>query len=134
MARWAVLVVVIAIVIPGAAQASPDQGRPPERVRSVELSADQTCPPSTGNEVVVCYQAEEPYRLPKRFRRAEIAAANQSWANRAATLDEVGRVAGGLPNTCSPVGTGGQTGCTATMMRAWAAERRALAREALSVP
>ena len=131
MTRWAVLAVGLAIS--GAAQAGPDQGRPPARVRSVELSAEQACPPSTGDEVVVCYQAEEPYRIPKRFRRAEIAAANQSWANRAATLDEVGRVAGGLPNTCSPVGTGGQTGCTATMMRAWAAERRALAREALSV-
>jgi hypothetical protein len=41
-------------------------------------------------------------------------AQNQSWVNRAATIDQVGRVAGGIPDTCSPVGTGGQSGCSMT--------------------
>lgn len=129
--RWTLLATAIALSSPAWAE----DARPPERIRSVGLAAGDRCPPAVGNEVVVCYQADEPYRIPKRFRRsAEIAAADQSWINRAATIDEVGRVNGGLPNTCSPVGTGGQTGCTQAMMRAWAAERRQLAREAESVP
>ena len=44
----------------------------------------------------------------------------------AARLDEVSRTAGGLPDTCSPVGTGGQTGCSMMWNRNWAAERRAI--------
>ncbi|MBY9062661.1 hypothetical protein K7957_06930 [Sphingomonas yunnanensis] len=107
---------------------------PPQRVRSVALAPGEACPKPAGDEVVVCAPLDEPYRIPKPLRRAEIAAKNQSWVNRVATMDEVGRVAGGLPNTCSAVGTGGQTGCTQSMMRAWAADRRQLARESATVP
>ncbi len=107
---------------------------PPQRVRSVALAPGESCPKPAGDEVVVCAPLDEPYRIPKPLRRAEIAAKNQSWVNRVATMDEVGRVAGGLPNTCSAVGTGGQTGCTQSMMRAWAADRRQLARESAAVP
>lgn len=98
----------------------------PDRVRSIALTAGQTCPTPEPGEVVVCHPLEDAYRIPKALRRAtQIAARNHSWVNRAATIDEVGRVAGGLPDTCSVVGTGGQTGCTQAMMRQWAAQRRA---------
>ena len=107
----------------------------PQRYRSVQLKQGEKCPPAEGGEVVVCGTLEEPYRIPKALRRStEIAAANQSWVNRVATMDEIGRVAGGLPDTCSVVGTGGQTGCMQQTMRAWAAERRAIKQEAASVP
>ena len=123
------------LVVSPAVPAAADTSSPPKRVRSVALGATDLCPPSVGDEVVVCYTEDEPYRIPKRFRQTrEIPAANQSWANRVATIDEIGRVAGGLPNTCSVVGTGGQTGCTQAMLRAWAAERRQMAREAEDVP
>ncbi|MBW6528652.1 hypothetical protein KZ813_17560 [Sphingomonas sp. RHCKR7] len=123
-----------AVLVAGAAPDDPVVPAPPRRVRSVALAPGESCPRPAGDEVVVCAPLDEPYRIPKPLRRSEIAAKNQSWVNRVATMDEVGRVAGGLPDTCSAVGTGGQTGCTQSMMRAWAADRRQLARESAAVP
>lgn len=101
-------------------------GQPPQRVRSVTLNAGQACPKGTGDEVVVCQTLDQPYRIPKSLRDDKpIPAQNQSWVNRAAALDEVGRVAGGLPDTCSAVGTGGQSGCALQRAKAYSAERRA---------
>lgn len=99
-------------------------GQPPRRIRSVTLSPNQKCPKSTGDEIVVCQTLDQPYRLPKGFRDATPTAANQSWTNRAAAAEQTSRVAGGLPDTCSPVGTGGQSGCALQLNRAYAADRR----------
>lgn len=107
---------------------------PPSRIRSVTVALGDECPLSTADEVVVCYDGIDPYRIPKKLRRGEPPAANQSWVNRASVIDEVSRVAAGLPNTCSVVGTGGQTGCSMAAMRAWRAERRTLERAAEGVP
>lgn len=127
------LAVILAGSTPVLAGAEP--ASPPQRIRSVSLDPHEECPVAASDEIVICRSADEPYRIPKRLRHsAEIAAADQSWVNRAATMDEVSRVAAGLPNTCSPIGSGGQTGCTQALLRAWAAERRALAREAEMVP
>ena len=101
-------------------------GQPPQRVRSVTLNAGQECPKGSGDEIVVCQTLEQPYRIPKSLRDDKpIPAQNQSWVNRAAALDEQGRVAGGLPDTCSAVGTGGQSGCALQRAKAYSAERRA---------
>jgi hypothetical protein len=116
------------IALPGlaAAQDQTESGTAPQRIRSLTLKAGEKCPPSTDNDIVVCSTLDQPYRIPKQFRDdAPIAAKNQSWVNRTATMDQVGRVAGGLPDTCSPIGAGGQTGCALATNRAWAAERRA---------
>lgn len=122
------LVMIAALTVPGAALAQSDvqaeTGRPPQRIRSVTLAAGERCPPSTGDEVVVCYQGGNPYRIPPGLRESAPSAANQSWVNRAANLDQVGRVAGGLPDTCSAVGLGGQTGCALAGNRAYSAEKR----------
>ncbi|MDQ2877661.1 MAG: hypothetical protein M3R41_01115 [Pseudomonadota bacterium] len=101
-------------------------GQPPKRIRDVTLSAGQPCPKAqSGDEVVVCRQLEDPYRIPKPLRNNRVIAPhNQSWVNRTDTMDEIGRKAGGLPDTCSPVGSGGQTGCTSQMLRNWTAEQR----------
>ena len=107
------------------AQDAPVAGKPPQRVRDVALIGTETCPKPVGDEVVVCHRIEEPYRLPKAFRQAPVPPSHQSWVRRTETMDEVGRKAGGLPDTCSAVGTGGATGCTAEMIRAWTAERKA---------
>jgi hypothetical protein len=102
------------------------QDGPPQRIRSVQITKGQKCPPAAPGEVVVCSTVDEPYRIPRPLRDdGPIAATGQSWVNRAATVDQVGRVAGGLPNTCSPVGTGGQSGCASAYAQQWAAERRA---------
>ncbi|WP_204268445.1 hypothetical protein, partial [Escherichia coli] len=73
--------------------------------------------------IVVCANAgESPYRIPKRFRnQPKDDAASQAWTNRVETVEEVNRA--GLSNSCSPVGTGGQTGCTRQMIRQWYQER-----------
>jgi hypothetical protein len=134
MFRIAVLAALIAF--PAVAPAQDAQvDKPPQRIRSVTLTGDQKCPASNGNEIVVCSTLDQPYRIPKSLRDDKpVAAQNQSWVNRAATMDQVGRVAGGLPDTCSAVGTGGQSGCFLSRNQAYAAERRAPASETNTTP
>jgi len=65
----------------------------------------------------------ERYRIPKRFRDPPSQrSADASWAQRADTAMEAARAT--RPNSCSVIGTGGQTGCTQAMLRQWFAERR----------
>lgn len=128
---------IIAILLPGPALAQQADSAPPQRIRSVTVTGDQACPPSTSEEVVVCARInpDELFRIPKQFRNdVEPSAANQSWATRVTTVDRVSRIAGGLPDTCSPVGTGGQTGCAIATVRAYAAEKRAAERETAAIP
>ena len=110
--------------------AAAQDGAPPKRIRSFEIKKGEPCPKAVSkDEVVVCRTLEEPYRIPSSLRDegAKLQATNQSWVNRAATIDQVGRVAGGLPDTCSVVGTGGQSGCALQANQAYAADKRARA-------
>jgi len=138
IAMFRPLVIAALIATPGLASAQRGEvegGNPPQRIRSVTLSSGQKCPSSTAEEIVVCSTLDQPYRIPKQFRdTGPIAAQNQSWVNRTATMDQVGRVAGGLPDTCSPVGTGGQSGCALLRNQQFAAERRANAQAQSDVP
>jgi hypothetical protein len=111
-----------------AGPAAPQDGAkgdgPPSRVRSVLLYGDEQCPKAENpDEIVVCANAgESPYRIPKRFRnQPDEGAAAQAWTNRVESVEEFNRA--GLPNSCSPVGIGGQTGCTRSMIRQWYQER-----------
>lgn len=113
-----------------------ETGQPPQRIRQINLTGNEQCPKAAADEIVVCNRIDpnEQYRVPKALRDPpEVPAQNQSWVNRAATVDQVGRVAGGLPNTCSPVGTGGQTGCAIGAARVWAADKRQQQREAEAI-
>ncbi|RDE06370.1 hypothetical protein [Sphingomonas aracearum] len=97
-----------------------ESGQPPQRIRSVQLTPGQACPKGSADEVVVCstVDPDEQFRIPQPLRNTEpTSAEKQSWVNRAETIDQVGREAGGLPNTCSPVGSGGQTGCVQRLLR-----------------
>ena len=129
MSRIAAPVLMALMLVPAAASAQDRQaetGQPPQRIRDVTLQGSQRCPASTDNEVVVCHRNDEPYRIPKALRDdGPIPAANQSWVTRTAMIDQVGRTAGGLPDTCSAVGTGGQSGCALATNQQWAAEERA---------
>ena len=128
MLRIALVAALIAAPSLAAAQAN-DAGNPPQRIRSVTLTKGQKCPPATSpGEVVVCRTLDEPYRIPAPLRQGPPTAANQSWVNRAATVDQVGREAAGLPDTCSPVGTGGQSGCALQQNQQYAAAKRAARR------
>jgi hypothetical protein len=121
----------VAIALVAALAATPvvaQSGKAPQRIRNVQLTGNEKCPEAQGDEIVVCSKIspQEQYRIPKELRNGEnIAPANQAWTNRVAVADQVGREAGGLPDTCSPVGTGGQSGCALKMNKAYAAEKRA---------
>lgn len=107
-----------------AQQSSQDNQGPPKRVRSVLLYGKDECPkPQSEDEIVVCASGgESPYRIPKEFRnQPKNDAASQAWTNRVEMVEDVNRA--GLPNSCSPVGTGGQTGCTRAAIRQWYQER-----------
>jgi len=119
----------------GAQDKDAQTGTPPQRIRDVTITKGQECPKGEGNEVVVCHTLDEPYRIPKALRNDKpIPAQNQSWVNRASTIDDVSRRAGGLPDTCSPVGTGGQTGCAMQAAKDYAADRRARKQEQDDIP
>lgn len=144
MLRIVAAAVLLSLPVAAVAQSKPaataaaeknDPGQPPQRVRNVTIAPGEKCPESSGNEVVVCGTLTEPYRIPKPLRNPpRVDAASQSWVNRVATIDDVGRRAGGLPNTCSPVGSGGQTGCTTQMLQQYAAEKAEKKREDSTVP
>lgn len=95
----------------------------PDRESVVVVYGEDSCPQSTENEVVVCARRPETerYRIPPRLRRS--GNPEQSWTSRVESLEEASRDA--RPNSCSVVGTYGQSGCTAALIRQWLAERRA---------
>jgi hypothetical protein len=114
---------------------SPAQAEAPDRITNVTVYGNEPCPKGDGDEIVVC--AREPegeqYRIPKRLRETKKNdLPSQSWTARVRTLDEASRPT--MPNSCSAVGSGGQTGCTMEMLRQWFAERQAAKARAADVP
>jgi hypothetical protein len=116
-----------AVALPIAVKAAPPAGQaapapasalPPvdndAKTISVVVYGSDPCPPGKNDEIVVCAREPESerYRIPKRFRgkKAEAAPGN-SWANKTRSTEDASRMAAGLPDTCSTVGSGGQTGC-----------------------
>jgi hypothetical protein len=96
-----------------------------EKVKQVFVYGDDPCPPSAGDEIVVCARLpdNDRYRIPKELRSDPNAASNQSWANRARSFETIG--ASGI-NSCSPTGAGGWTGCFRQLARAMKEERKAM--------
>jgi hypothetical protein len=83
---------------------------------SIIVYGNDACPPGKGDEIVVCARQPESerYRIPKRFReKPQDTAPNNSWANKVRSTEDASRTAAGIPDTCSSVGTGGQSGCYA---------------------
>lgn len=103
-----------------------ESGQPPQRIRSVTIGATGKCPESTADEIIVCNKVDNPYRIPKELRNSgPIPSKNQAWTTRLATDEQTSREAAGLPDTCSPVGSGGQTGCARAAAQAFKAAKRA---------
>ena len=105
----------------------------PQRSSTLVVFGADPCPKADGEEIVVCARRPESerFRIPKRLRdQAETG--SQSWGSRVATLDEEQRFT--RPDSCSPVGSFGQTGCIAAALRQWLADRSAREREAASIP
>ena len=99
---------------------------PPPRVSTLVVYGDDPCPRSKDEEIIVCARQPESdrYRIPKQFRKKKVEdGSDQTWTERTRTLDMVSRK--GLPNSCSPHGSGGQTGCMRQFLEAARAEREA---------
>ncbi len=82
------------------------------RIATLVVFGNDPCPKSEPDEVVVCARQPESerYRIPKQFRgRQYNAARDGSWAGTAKVLEYVSRQ--GLPDSCSPTGSYGQSGC-----------------------
>lgn len=97
-----------------------------ERVRRVVVYGTDPCPPSTGDEIVVCARRPETdrYRIPEELRDSTTIddPASRAWASEAKSLEFVGRT--GI-QSCSPSGSGGASGCWDEIVRQWRAERDA---------
>ncbi len=85
---------------------------PPERISTLVVYGNDPCPRSAPDEIVVCARQPESerYRIPKPLRKREYNEARDgSWAGTAKVLEYVSRQ--GLPDSCSPTGSYGQSGC-----------------------
>lgn len=105
------------------APASPVAAQAPTREASVTVYGDDPCPtPADPEEIVVCARRpeEERYRIPQEFRRSR--PMETSWGSRAVQLEEAQRDT--RPDSCSVVGSFGQSGCTRHWIDQWAQERR----------
>ena len=85
-----------------------------DKVNVIEVFGEDPCPQSTAEEIVVCERRdeEERYRIPEALRGSS-SPANESWASRVRSFEAVGDFG---PLSCSPVGAGGELGCTAQMI------------------
>jgi hypothetical protein len=112
-----------ALAAPTAAQNAPAAQGPEPKVNQLIIYGDDTCPESTGDEITVCARLDESerYRIPQSLRQVE-GPANQSWANKVRSFETVGDFG---PLSCTPIGAGGELGCTAKWIEAQYAEREA---------
>ena len=114
----------LAAVFAGALVPAPAaaQDAPGDKVNIVDVFGDDPCPPSAGDEIVVCRRLdeEERYRIPEALRQSD-SPQNQSWSQRVRSFETVGDFG---PLSCSPIGLGGELGCSAEMIAAAYEERR----------
>lgn len=113
---------------------APAQAEAPDRVETLVVYGDDPCPVEEGGGIVVCARKPESerYRIPKDLRDKKEVDGNQGWASRVQTMEASGRQL--LPNSCTVIGSNGQTGCTQAMLRQWFEERRLAEQEAAGVP
>ncbi|AKQ41135.1 hypothetical protein CP97_02350 [Aurantiacibacter atlanticus] len=109
----------IAFALTGVPAAAQDQGG--DKVNQVIIFGEDECPQSDGNTITVCARLDESerYRIPPRLRQSG-SPENQSWTRRAESLEAVGDFG---PLSCTPVGAGGDLGCTMEMIEKAYAER-----------
>lgn len=92
-------------------------------ISEIIVYGSDPCPRSTDDEVVVCARKPESerYRIPEKLRSTGPRQSREAWANKAKALETVGATG---PNTCSPVGPGGFTGCLAQVIQQARQERK----------
>ena len=108
--------------VPAAAQADI-----PEKASSLVVYGADPCPaPADPEEIVVCARRPESerYRIPEELREDKERRGSVAWGTRFDAMEEATRFT--RPNSCSVVGTWGQTGCFDQLIRNWRSERRAM--------
>lgn len=107
----------IAAIPPAAAQSAG------ERVNQLIVYGSDPCPASSGNEITVCARKDEAerFRIPAPLRDNPNAPVNQGWTERVKAYETVG--AAGVAS-CSPVGSGGASGCMARLINQAYAEKK----------
>ena len=92
-----------------------------DRVNQVIIFGEDECPQSDATTITVCARLDESerYRIPPRLRESS-SPDNEAWAQRAQSLEAVGAFG---PLSCTPVGAGGELGCTMQMIEQAYAER-----------
>lgn len=119
-----------ALAAPAAAQdeSLAQSAEPPQRTSVLYTFGDDPCPEPVGDEIIVCAQQPESerYRVPKELRKElkeDVAVGGGSWASTVEGYDNIARST--RPNSCSPVGSYGFTGCASAALREWFEARRA---------
>lgn len=102
--------------------------QPPQKTSVLYTFGDDPCPEPVGDEIIVCAQQPESerYRVPKELReelKEDVAVGGGSWASQVEGYDNIARAT--RPNSCSPVGSYGFTGCASAALRQWFEARRA---------
>jgi hypothetical protein len=115
------------LLVPFALALAPGPVSAAEPVRQIQITVygEDRCPVAESeDEVVVCARQpeEERYRVPPPLRERRDRPAEVSWQSRNEMLEEDARTQ--RPDSCSVVGSGGFTGCTASFIRQWYNERR----------
>ncbi|NYF33579.1 hypothetical protein [Sphingopyxis sp. JAI108] len=125
------LLAALALAAPALAQdddSLAQSGSPPERTSVLYTYGDEPCPEPQEGEIVVCAQEPETerYRVPKALReelKEDEVVGGGSWTSAVEGYENVARAS--RPNSCSPVGSYGFTGCAAAALRNWFEARRA---------
>jgi hypothetical protein len=92
------------------AQEAPTVQPGDEKINQLIVYGDDTCPVSSGDEIVVCARMKEAdrYRIPTSLRNDPNDLRNQAWSERVMAYEYV---AASGTMSCSPSGAGGFTGC-----------------------
>lgn len=87
---------------------------------------DDACPQTNDEEIIVCARRPESerYRIPKKLREKplDVSGNGGSWTTHNEALEANTRFT--RPNSCSAVGTGGQTGCLAALLHQYYLEKQ----------
>jgi hypothetical protein len=125
----------LALAAVAAVAAEQPEAGSPNKLSALTVYGDDPCPRSSAEEIVVCARLPESerYRVPKPLRKQrKHDPESTAWGARVQALEYVG--ATGRPNSCSPVGTFGQTGCTQQFLSQWRAERNQMKEDAAEAP
>ena len=103
--------------VPVAAQDAGDA----EKYNTVIIYGEDECPVSDGDVITVCARMDESerYRIPPNLRESE-SPSNKAWSERVRSFETVGKSG---PLSCTPIGAGGELGCTAEFINAAYAEK-----------